>query len=53
MTEKNQTYVDMHKAAMVGDGSTSCTLEGGLSVMRVIEAAEKAAKSTCWVFNDN
>ena len=39
----------MHRAVLEGDDSKLCTADEGLAVMRVIEAAERAAQERIWV----
>jgi predicted dehydrogenase len=48
--ERDDTYLSQHKAAMDGDDEDLCTLEQGLDVLRLIDAAEVAATSANWVY---
>jgi len=47
--ERDDTYIAQHEAALRGDTSILCTLEEGLDVMRMIDAAETSAACGAWV----
>lgn len=46
--ERDQSYRDMHIAAMTGAGSI-CSLPQALNVMHLIDAAERALRSETWI----
>ena len=48
-TERDVSYIDQHQAIMDGDESVVCSLEEGMGVMGMIEAAEKAVAGKVWV----
>lgn len=48
-TERDDTFIAQHQAVLDGDESVICTLEEGMEVMRMIEAAETAAAEKMWV----
>jgi predicted dehydrogenase len=48
---RDETYVRQHRAVLAGDGSTLCSAEEGLEVVRLIDAAERAAAGKIWVSN--
>ncbi|HLB43363.1 MAG TPA: Gfo/Idh/MocA family oxidoreductase [Gammaproteobacteria bacterium] len=43
------TYFRQHQAVINGDFSSFCNLTEGISVMKVIEAAEKAVATKAWI----
>lgn len=47
-SERDQTYRDMHAAAMRG-ASPACSLPEALGVMHLIDASERALRSKTWV----
>jgi predicted dehydrogenase len=47
--EGDDTYIAQHQAAMAGEDGVLCTMEQGLNVMRMIDAAETAAAGKIWV----
>ncbi len=47
--ERDQTYRDMHEAILSGKTDTHCKMGEGLETLRLIEAAELAAKNAEWV----
>ncbi|MCW5697412.1 MAG: Gfo/Idh/MocA family oxidoreductase [Bauldia sp.] len=47
-TDRNATYVAMHRAVLEGAG-TLCTFAEGLAVLDVIEAAERASEQRAWI----
>lgn len=47
--ERDYTYRAMHEALLSGNGNTACSLAEGLETLRLIEAAELAAKRREWV----
>jgi len=47
--DRKQTYLDMHRAIHEGCTDTLCSLEDGLDVLRLINAAEAAASHCTWV----
>jgi predicted dehydrogenase len=49
VTERNATYRAMHEAILTGNSDTLCSLEDGLSTLRLIEAAEFSAKQEKWI----
>lgn len=48
---RDETYVRQHQAVLAGDESTLCSAEEGLEVVRLIDAAERAAAGKIWVLN--
>jgi predicted dehydrogenase len=48
-TERDDTYRAMHRAILSGNTGTLCSLSEGLDTLRLIEAAELAAKNGVWV----
>lgn len=48
-TERNDTYLAQHTAMLSGDYRTVCDISEGLGVMRLIDAAESAARTSTWV----
>lgn len=46
---RDDTYREMHKAMLSGDHQVVCSLNEGMDVMRLIEAAETASKKKEWV----
>lgn len=47
--DREQTYLAMHRAIQEGRTDTLCSLEDGLDVLRLIDAAEAAASHYTWV----
>ena len=48
-TDPNDTYRSQHRAMIDGENTLLCSLAEGLGVMRMIDAAEKAALQGHWV----
>ncbi|MCS6765713.1 MAG: Gfo/Idh/MocA family oxidoreductase [Candidatus Protistobacter heckmanni] len=48
-SERDQTYINMHMAVQAGEKNTLCSLEEGLDVLRLIDAAEDAAAHKTWM----
>ena len=48
-TERDDTYLAQHRAALAGGDDTLCTLDQGLDVVAMIDAAEAAANDKKWV----
>jgi len=48
-TERNDTYRAMHQAILSGNTSTLCSLEEGVEILKLIDAAERAARDGVWV----
>ena len=48
-TGGDDTYLAQHQAALAGKDEALCTLEQGLEVLNMIEAAETAASEKTWV----
>ena len=46
---KDETYIRQHQAVLSGGSAHLCTLEQGIDVLRLIEAAERAACGRNWV----
>lgn len=46
---RDDTYIAEHEAVLSGDTDTLCSLEEGRDVMRMIAAAETAAREQTWV----
>jgi hypothetical protein len=46
---RDDSYLAQHRAILEGDGSRLCSLAGGNTVMRLISAAELAARSGAWI----
>jgi predicted dehydrogenase len=46
---RDDTYISQHRAAMAGDDDFLCTLDQGLDVLRIIDAAETAAVERTWI----
>ena len=46
---RDDSYLSMHEAVLRGDGSVLCSLEEGLDITRLIDAAETAAARHVWV----
>jgi predicted dehydrogenase len=46
---RDDTYRDMHRAALAGVGDPLCTLDEGAEVVRLIDAAERAAGTRTWL----
>jgi predicted dehydrogenase len=49
VTEQNTTYRAMHEAVLMENRDTLCSLDDGLSTLRLIEAAELSAKQGKWI----
>lgn len=47
--DRDYTYRAMHNAILFGNTKTLCSLDEGLDTLRLIEAAEQAAKHEKWV----
>jgi predicted dehydrogenase len=47
--ERDETYLSMHRAVLNDSTDTICSLEEGLTTMRLIEAAEQASRQKKWV----
>jgi predicted dehydrogenase len=47
--ERDQTYRTMHKAVLKGDYTFLCSIEEGMDVMGMIQAAEQSVKEKKWV----
>jgi predicted dehydrogenase len=47
--ERDATYLAQHKAMLAGDATRTCSLEQGLEVLTVIEAAERASNQRVWI----
>lgn len=47
--ERNDTYISQHKAILNNNSEHLCTLNHGIEVMSLIEAAENAAQSKEWI----
>lgn len=47
--ERNTTYIKQHQAVLSGATQHLCTIEQGLDVMRMIEAAEKSEQQKVWI----
>lgn len=47
--ERDDTYLDMHRAALGDNRDVICTLEEGCITMQLIEAAEQASQQKKWV----
>ena len=47
--DREQTYLSMHRAIHAGCTDTLCSLEDGLDVLRLIDAAEDAATHCTWM----
>lgn len=48
-TERNTTYLAMHGALLSGHSDVACSLQEGLSIVGLVEAAARAATSKTWV----
>lgn len=48
-TGRDDTYRAMHEAVFAGSFDMLCTLDEGVEIVRLIEAAERAAKNREWV----
>lgn len=48
-TDLKQTYLEMHQAVQEGRTDTLCSLEDGLDVLRLIDAAKDAAAHHTWI----
>jgi predicted dehydrogenase len=48
-TERDYTYRAMHEAILSESTGTLCSLDEGLDILRLIEAAESAAKRMEWI----
>ena len=46
---RDDTYVAQHQAVLKGDGGALCTIDEGLDVMRMIDAAETSVAEKTWV----
>ena len=46
---RDYTYIAQHQAILAGENEILCTLNQGLDVMRMIDAAEAAAVGKIWV----
>lgn len=47
--ERDQTYIDQHKAILEGKGKRACSLEQAMDVLELIRASEQAALQGSWV----
>ena len=47
--ERDESYRAMHRAVMSGDTGDVCSMEAGLEVVRLVEAAERGAREGRWV----
>lgn len=48
-TERDQTYIDQHKAILEGKARQACSLEQALDVLELIRAAERSALTKTWM----
>lgn len=48
-TERDYTYRAMHESILSGNSETVCSLAEGVETLRLIEAAEQAAKHGKWI----
>ncbi|MGJ3259921.1 MAG: Gfo/Idh/MocA family protein [Rhodospirillales bacterium] len=48
-TGRDDTYIAQHEAMTAGDGTVICDIADGLEVMRLIDAAESAARHGAWI----
>jgi predicted dehydrogenase len=46
---RDDTYISLHRAALAGDDDFLCSLDQGLDVLRIIDAAETAAVERTWI----
>jgi hypothetical protein len=49
-TERNTTYLAMHRAQLAGDTGVACSFAEGLATMHLIDSAERAARTQQWIF---
>ncbi|WP_342566952.1 Gfo/Idh/MocA family oxidoreductase [Psychrobacillus sp. FSL K6-4046] len=49
---KDNTYKQQHVAILNGENEFLCSYESGLSIVKMIEQAEKASKEKVWVSNE-
>ncbi|MSR76825.1 MAG: Gfo/Idh/MocA family oxidoreductase [Candidatus Omnitrophica bacterium] len=47
--DKNHTYLRQHEAVLSGNTESLCSFEEGIDVVKMIEAAEEAAKDFKWI----
>ncbi len=47
--ERDDTYLAQHRAVLAGDTSQLCDFKQGESVMRLIDAAERALRDGAWI----
>ncbi len=47
--ERDQTYIDQHRAILAGKAHLACSLRQGREVLELIRAAEQAAAEKTWV----
>jgi hypothetical protein len=46
---RDETYLAQHRAALAEDDDLLCSLDQGLDVLRIIDAAETAAVERTWI----
>ena len=46
---RDETYIAQHRALLAATSDTLATLEDGVNVLRMIDAAERAARDRCWI----
>jgi hypothetical protein len=49
--EKDETYRNQHTDMLNNNGKLCCSLQEGLDVLRMIDAAEKSASTEKWQKN--
>lgn len=49
VTERNTTYLAMHRAILAGQRDTACSLAEGLSTLHLIDSAVQAARTQQWI----
>lgn len=48
-TERNTTYLAMHAAILAGQRTVACSLQEGLSIVELVDSAERAASTNTWI----
>jgi len=46
---RDQTYINLHKAVLADNTQYLCSLDEGLEVLRLIEAAELSIQKRMWI----
>jgi predicted dehydrogenase len=48
-TDRDDTYIRQHQKILTGDTGELCTLEEGMAIVQLIEAAEESCETKSWI----